>query len=1501
MSLPEVTAVSILLQAAPWVPLAVRRGSSAEVSVQIPSDAERDVDDPQECLVWQFELQEFDIGFQLLENGAAVHALTRYKAEAADLSTNLSADATLRHRPQQLGTVESMMEGRFDDVKRGGVYTFRWDNSYSLVRHKQVQYRFLATSKRAVAAAELAVQESQSRSQRRARRAAAGLPLPHLAKTLARERAMTEDEVTMEHEEIMARFEQAVMDIVSIFISKPDSPLHEGAIRPFILALEAVLRNGIKVTKLLDAWYCLHVDIPDSLRCCRCQLQEEFLDSWPEEPYYELLMETTTVLRDDLGIVTEVEAGEPPTNLRYLGWNRSRSFLFLVLNKSILHRAFEVRNLSKRRMLMEKYYEPRALLYKYANATKLASFLSALNGVQFLLAPYPIDECTTADGKQFPLNLQQCAPEAPLAGSEISFRDEFTGDSCVVKDVDDDPEEIKQLENCTLPRYILHGQPLEDVIIGYVFLAIRASKSMASLSLTFNIAVARRSSIEVLPLSAVESSLIFLAQLRIQTQDIHISLIIENDRALTEPLRLSAADGWVEVIVRLKTIPTRRLALKLDNSYSVVRTKQVQLRYSTVDTQAYSTAWEGCQEMAQSISWNLASKAGGERCAEFMASLLLKEEQEVTLQRNREASGDGAHDGGDEGLMKFSTTLLSRPVSYLVNGLLSTEGSVEACDQCLTPFSFFSRQHSCPSCQKVVCVQCSRHYVQINGKGPQLKVCDGCFIKEKEKERKRLASLQGNGSGQGGERPEFAALRRDPAMEKYFKMLSFGVPASAVAQKMTQDDMPPEKVIIFAAGPIESSASPLSSAAKYVLLGFMRVLPDSLVNLCTFRKVHWTSLETKKANETIWSRVTARRKTAPIALSPHDFQELEYLFGNPTAASPSAKTKSSQSSKKSMFSALDPRRSNNISIGLNQFKTVGGSQAILTALNSCDFEFLTADRLANLQDIAPNSVEMKRYSDFRGSRSRLEPAEKFLVEMCEISRVADKIGAMLFASQFEHQQQELRGRIQVITRACYEVLQSERLARCFELVLAIGNLLNTGTELEDAHGVTLASLLKLSETKAIDQSMTLLQFIIKLIHVRAPVVGVQSGLRGAVLMTMVMQDRGEGDVLLFIKDLSSLTEAKRFSNMICESQARALQHGITQLEQEIKEDMVDDLKRFNKAEALRKRRFEEQSRRPPLVQARKPVVHVAQAGQHPLTNGSQGALLAAIRGRSAEAQGEQQIANGRATNDAKGEQYEPREYKMESSFITIMRERLMNIKVAFEDVEMEVETLSSVWEATARYLAEDPAGSSSEYVFNLLNRFLLDVKVAKSLLFRKGLSFATEANALLPHAHVGSTVATTFGSGVITALRIADRRIEVKFPWSRETYLSPSCILSPGSLVRCRRFGVGIIRETSYDVGFCDVRFQFGYGKVRVEDLTPETSSNKDELRLDVLRAGFAIYDPVVTPFGCGYIQSIRGNPRSSTAVISVGLLTTETDVHDRQRISTGIAFVPASRVQRNY
>lgn len=76
----SLTAASFLLQAAPWISLDVRRGSVADISIPISAATEQGRDDLQQCLVWQFVLEEFDVGFQLLENGEVVQDLGRFKA-----------------------------------------------------------------------------------------------------------------------------------------------------------------------------------------------------------------------------------------------------------------------------------------------------------------------------------------------------------------------------------------------------------------------------------------------------------------------------------------------------------------------------------------------------------------------------------------------------------------------------------------------------------------------------------------------------------------------------------------------------------------------------------------------------------------------------------------------------------------------------------------------------------------------------------------------------------------------------------------------------------------------------------------------------------------------------------------------------------------------------------------------------------------------------------------------------------------------------------------------------------------------------------------------------------------------------------------------------------------------------------------------------------------------------------------------------------------------------
>lgn len=199
-----------------------------------------------ECLVWQFELEEYDVGFELLADGASLRPPARFRA--ASLGDDVPAETSLVDDPikqQQTAYVEDALE----PLALGSTYTFRWDNSYSLVRHKRLRYRFLTTSRRAFAAAQAAAREANARfaADRKKSRWADAALRPHVARELARQRSLQPHVAAKEQKEAIETLQQCVGDLVASFMTKPDSPLHEGSARAFVLALETVLRNGIKV------------------------------------------------------------------------------------------------------------------------------------------------------------------------------------------------------------------------------------------------------------------------------------------------------------------------------------------------------------------------------------------------------------------------------------------------------------------------------------------------------------------------------------------------------------------------------------------------------------------------------------------------------------------------------------------------------------------------------------------------------------------------------------------------------------------------------------------------------------------------------------------------------------------------------------------------------------------------------------------------------------------------------------------------------------------------------------------------------------------------------------------------------------------------------------------------------------------------------------------------------------------------------------------------------
>ncbi|RHZ11411.1 hypothetical protein DYB37_013518 [Aphanomyces astaci] len=647
-------------------------------------------------------------------------------------------------------------------------------------------------------------------------------------------------------------------------------------------------------------------------------------------------------------------------------------------------------------------------------------------------------------------------------------------------------------------------------------------------------------------------------------------------------------------------------------------------------------------------------------------------------------------------------------------------------------------------------------------------------------------------------------------------MLSFGVPASAVGQKMQQDYIPPDVA-------------------------------------------------------TIWSRVTDKRRHAPVTLSGADMDRVIACFGEATSSfSQRLQANAGQKKPQKIHSALDSRRANNIHIGLSRFKAAaGGPSALVAAVRDGRLDVLTPDVLHTLAEIGPTPVELKRYSNFRGTK--LDDAERFLVDMATVPRVQEKIHVLLFVQQYPALIDQLNERLRVLS---------------------------------------------LSETRSIDQSMTLLQFLMQLIH-----------------------ERGETDLFHVVDDLDMLDAAKRVSNVVCVSQTANLQKQLTHLVTELHEEDTWGRIQFEKAGQSNAPRQQQrvdpagtkqdgrggrgggghdalmamlrkctgdpsQSKEPPANGKEKPtgqhallfaairstrhepdekqttsttgetasstsdgshlvgnavnmneksMAAVASTDKRPPARSPSADLLAAIRNRSQTVDDDDAVPHPppdklspspsaallSAIRNRPARRRSPppppsppplaAEYQP-NAFIRTMQPHVARLQHDLRLVQDKIQSMTEHWHDVATYLGESPA-TPSEYALGLLHRFLLDVRAAHRVLVSKGL---VPSSAMGRSSHVGDRIATIYGAATVLASR--RRSVEVAFPWAK----------------------------AAYAVGMVEVRLSFGYATLSVDHviaLDPYFEPVVPPLKP---------HDPVTTPlFGPGRLVRLVGE----SAVVQLSTL----------------------------
>ncbi|CAK9179420.1 unnamed protein product [Ilex paraguariensis] len=197
------------------------------------------------------------------------------------------------------------------------------------------------------------------------------------------------------------------------------------------------------------------------------------------------------------------------------------------------------------------------------------------------------------------------------------------------------------------------------------------------------------------------------------------------------------------------------------------------------------------------------------------------------------------------------------------------------------------------------------------------------------------------------------------------------------------------------------------------------------------------------------------------------------------------------------------------------------------AILALDSSALEINQVGNLVKFCPTKEEMETLKNYTGDKEMLGKCEQFFLELMKVPQVESKLRIFSFTITFSSQVNDLRLKLNTINDATKEVIESMKLRQIMQTILTLGNALNQGTSRGSAVGFKLESLLKLSDTRARNNKMTLMHYLCKLLAEKMP------------------------ELLDFDKDLLHLEAASKILLKYLAEEMQADSNGLEKVEQEL--------------------------------------------------------------------------------------------------------------------------------------------------------------------------------------------------------------------------------------------------------------------------------------------------------------------------------------------------------------
>ncbi|KAL0969719.1 hypothetical protein UPYG_G00231390 [Umbra pygmaea] len=296
------------------------------------------------------------------------------------------------------------------------------------------------------------------------------------------------------------------------------------------------------------------------------------------------------------------------------------------------------------------------------------------------------------------------------------------------------------------------------------------------------------------------------------------------------------------------------------------------------------------------------------------------------------------------------------------------------------------------------------------------------------------------------------------------------------------------------------------------------------------KSFNWAKLAENKLEGTVWMDVDDIKVFKILDLediektfSAYQRQQ-DFLTVNNNKKESEDDTMTSKKVKE--LSVIDGRRAQNCNILLSRLKLTNEEikRAILTMDEQED---LPKDMLEQLLKFVPEKSDVDLLEEHKHELDRMAKADRFLYEMSRINHYQQRLQSLYFKKKFAERITEVKPKVEALSSASKEVLQSRSLKQLLEVVLAFGNYMNKGQR-GNAYGFKVSSLNKIADTKSsIDKNITLLHYLITILEQKYP------------------------KVAIFQEELQSVPEAAKVNMTELEKDINNLRSGLKSVETEL--------------------------------------------------------------------------------------------------------------------------------------------------------------------------------------------------------------------------------------------------------------------------------------------------------------------------------------------------------------